>query len=127
MSLRTLQRRARRGGRDGHTLPLSGLPSDLTASILAHEATHAWWIELHPNFPYADALPLGVEEGRLCRLVAHLFLHEGLDPAEVLERTQEAAPRRMTIPTTRSNERSRQYFRFFVETDDGVACTARGS
>jgi hypothetical protein len=30
-------------------LCLSGLPRDLTASVLAHEATHAW-IKLHPRF-----------------------------------------------------------------------------
>lgn len=117
-----------RGGRRGKqgtgdvevtaVLCLSGLPSDLTASILAHEATHAW-IKLHPNFPYNDPLPLKVEEG-LAQLVAFLFLNDGLDA--IVEETPTSADGEDSngsdsIPT---NARLRQYFRFCIETDEGV-------
>lgn len=95
-------------------LCLSGLPSDLTASILAHEATHAW-IKLHPNFPYTDPLPLKVEEG-LCQLVAHLFLNEGLDPVEF----RESSHSNSTDDPGPTDENLRQYFRFCIETDEGV-------
>ena len=57
-------------------LCLTGLPSDLTASILAHEATHAW-LRLHPDYVWDVPIPPCVEEG-LCQLVAYLFLSEGL-------------------------------------------------
>ena len=98
-------------------LCLSGLPADLTASILAHEATHAW-IKLHPNFPYMDPLPLRVEEG-LCQLVAHLFLNDGLEP---VEQREEAARRNgaEAVDSNPSDEKLRQYFRFCIETDEGV-------
>jgi len=107
-------------------LCLSGLPSDLTASILAHEATHAW-IKLHPNFPCTDPLPLKVEEG-ICQLVAFLFLNEGLDPIENMashhsataiseEEEEEDKKEDDSIP---SDEKLRQYFRFCIETDEGV-------
>ncbi|RLN97060.1 hypothetical protein BBJ28_00014700 [Nothophytophthora sp. Chile5] len=48
-------------------LILYGLPSDLTASILAHEATHAF-IKLSDNFP--DSIP---SKG-MCQLMSYLFL-----------------------------------------------------
>lgn len=100
-------------------LCLSGLPSDLTASILAHEATHAW-IKLHPNFPCTDPLPLRVEEG-ICQLVAFLFLNEGLDPIEKLasrhSTTAEKVEEEGSIP---SDEKLRQYFKFCIETDESV-------
>jgi len=99
-------------------LILSGLPSDLTASILAHEATHAW-IKLHPNFPFTDPLPLRVEEG-LCQLVAHLFLNDGLDTIEhnLTSDTNTAFDDKdESIP---SDEKLRQYFRFCIETDESV-------
>ena len=98
-------------------LILSGLPSDLTASILAHEATHAW-IKLHPNFPFTDPLPLRVEEG-LCQLVAHLFLNDGLDPIEhnLASDTSAFDDNDESIP---SDEKLRQYFRFCIETDESV-------
>jgi len=56
-------------------LCLSGLPKDLTLSILAHESVHAW-LKLHPSFA---AMPHEFdkqsEEG-VCQLVAHLYLQE---------------------------------------------------
>ena len=93
-------------------LCLSGLPADLTASILAHEAMHAW-IKLHPNFRYSKPLPLKVEEG-LCQLVAFLFLNDGLDP--IIEDFTSSAEDD-SIP---SDEKLRQYFKFCIETDEGV-------
>jgi len=89
-------------------LCLSGLPSDLTVSILAHECMHAF-IKLHPNFRYGKQLPLMVEEG-LCQLVAFLFLNDGLQPCD--DSTEDE-----NIP---SDAKLRQYFKFCIETDESV-------
>ncbi|KDO31283.1 hypothetical protein SPRG_03898 [Saprolegnia parasitica CBS 223.65] len=51
-------------------LILHGLPYDMTAHILAHEATHAYF-KLHPGFP--SHLSPQVEEG-VCQLLAYLYL-----------------------------------------------------
>ena len=51
-------------------LVLYGLPRDLTASILAHEATHVY-LKLNKEFPIDLSLPS--EEG-LCQVVAHKYL-----------------------------------------------------
>lgn len=51
-------------------LILHGLPYDLTASVLAHEATHAF-IKLSDNFP--DKIPPKIEEG-ICQLLSFMFL-----------------------------------------------------
>jgi len=166
------------GSRNGVTsiLCLSGLPSDLTASILAHgmfsteydnalllrwhslflvanhisskiktEALHAW-IKLHPNFSYANPLPLRVEEG-LAQLVAFLFLSDGLDPIDMatppLRRHnsvtipgiddiyERRGGREQHINEARNaaeeddssipwETRLRQYFKFCIETDESV-------
>lgn len=81
------------------------------------EAAHAW-IKLHPNFPYTDPLPLKVEEG-LCQLVAFLFLNDGLDPIELSSHLSSDGDEEAddSIP---SDEKLRQYFRFCIETDEGV-------
>ena len=55
---------------------LSGLPSDLVTSVLAHEATHAW-IKLHPRFDIGYPISPKVEEG-CAQLIAMLLLNEGL-------------------------------------------------
>mmetsp|Transcript_13695 Transcript_13695/g.20449 ORF Transcript_13695/g.20449 Transcript_13695/m.20449 type:complete len:763 (-) Transcript_13695:176-2464(-) len=86
-------------------LCLSGLPSDLTASVMAHEATHAW-IKLHPNYNIANPIPMQVEEG-VCQLVSHLFLCDGLEAASTL--ADNSGP---------SDEKLRQYFKFCIETDE---------
>lgn len=52
-------------------LVLYGLPRDLTASILAHEATHVY-LKLSKDIPLDLSLP--AEEG-LCQVVAHRFLN----------------------------------------------------
>lgn len=52
-------------------LILTGLPRELAASILAHEAFHVW-IRLQSGFPLN--LPPKVEEG-MCQVVAAKFLH----------------------------------------------------
>ena len=51
-------------------LVLFGLPRDLTASILAHEAMHVW-MKLTKSIPYP--LPMKVEEG-LCQVIANRYL-----------------------------------------------------
>uniref|UniRef100_K3WFM1 LIM zinc-binding domain-containing protein n=1 Tax=Globisporangium ultimum (strain ATCC 200006 / CBS 805.95 / DAOM BR144) TaxID=431595 RepID=K3WFM1_GLOUD len=51
-------------------LILHGLPYDLTAQVLAHEATHSF-IKLSDDFP--DHLPMMVEEG-MCQLMSYLYL-----------------------------------------------------
>ena len=87
-------------------LCLSGLPSDLAASVLAHEATHAWF-KLHPNFDIKKPIPLMVEEG-CCQLLANLFLSDGLEPAST-ETFEDSGP---------SDAALRQYFKFTIETDE---------
>jgi len=105
----------RDNGKDGvgvtAIICLSGLPADLTASILAHEATHAY-MKLHPNFPYKDPLPLKVEEG-LAQLIAFLFLTD-LDSVEESHRDVEEDK---SLP---SDAKLRQYYRFCIETDKGL-------
>ncbi|KAF1318779.1 Da1-related 1 protein, partial [Globisporangium splendens] len=51
-------------------LILHGLPYDLTAQVLAHEATHSF-IKLSDGFP--DHIPMMVEEG-MCQLMSYLYL-----------------------------------------------------
>ena len=51
-------------------LVLMGLPTDLTATILAHEAFHVW-CSLTKDFPFV--LPPEVEEG-MCQLIAYKYL-----------------------------------------------------
>jgi len=84
-------------------LCLTGLPRDLTASVLAHEAAHAW-IQLHPKYDPHRPLPAQVEEG-VAQLVAMLFLSEGLGPTRPLK-PEEDGP---------SDEKLRQYFKFCIE------------
>ena len=86
-------------------LCLTGLPSDLTGSILAHEATHAW-LSLHPDYVSDVPIPPFVEEG-LCQLVAYLFLSEGLP-----------MPSKLSINGEPSEENLRQFFRFSIESDE---------
>jgi hypothetical protein len=88
-------------------LCLSGLPRDLTASILAHEATHAW-IKLHPKYNAMKPLTPQVEEG-CAQLIAMLFLNDGVDPPAPTQDNDGDGP---------SDEKLRQYFRFSIETDD---------
>jgi hypothetical protein len=86
-------------------LCLSGLPRDLTVSVLAHEATHAW-IKLHPKYDSRKPLPAQVEEG-CAQLVAMLLLTDGLDPPDTTADTVEGP----------SDEKLRQYFKFSIERD----------
>ena len=88
-------------------LCLSGLPHDLSASVLAHEATHAW-IKLHPRFDFERPIPPQVEEG-CAQLISLLFLNDGLDPPPPLDNYDGAGP---------SDAKLRQYFKFSIETDD---------
>lgn len=88
-------------------LCLSGLPKDLTTSILAHEATHAW-IKLHPKYRARKPIPAQVEEG-CAQLVAMLVLSEGLDPPGTTDKDINDGP---------SDEKLRKYFQFSIERDD---------
>ena len=56
-------------------LVLYGLPATLTASILAHEATHAW-LKLNKRFPFS--LPAKTEEG-LCQVISEKYLSHLLE------------------------------------------------
>ena len=89
---------------------LSGLPRDLTASILAHQATHAWF-KLNPEYDGDHPLHPQVEGG-IAQLVAMLFLNEGLEPLTPHDKDEygtSGGP---------SDDELRQYFRFCIESDD---------
>ena len=85
-------------------LCLSGLPRDLTASILAHQATHAWF-KLHPKYQ-PHSIPVQVEEG-VAQLIALLLLVDGLEPLPPSDDDVEK-------PT---DEKLREYFRYAIESD----------
>lgn len=91
-------------------LCLKGLPRDLVSSILAHEATHAWF-KLHPNFNPSSPIPLQIEEG-CCQLVAFLYLSH-------LERQYNAIANSDNCKDgdQPSNLKLCQYFRHCIETD----------
>jgi hypothetical protein len=84
-------------------LCLSGLPRDLAASVLAHEAALAW-IKMHPEYDVHRKIAAQVEEG-VARLISLLFLQKGLGNPE--------AP--VTGETGPSDARLRQYFCFSIE------------
>jgi len=90
---------------------LSGLPRDLTACILAHEAAIAW-IRLNPEYDNLQKNFLRisdqVEEG-VAQLITMLFMTQG-----GLEKLTTEADRGV-FP---SNEQLRQYYQFCIETDD---------
>jgi hypothetical protein len=86
-------------------LCLSGLPRDLVGSVLAHEATHAWF-NLHPDLESSPPLPHHVEEG-IAQLVSMLFL------TDALESLPHSAPDE-TVPT---GKQLRNYFRYCIEND----------
>jgi hypothetical protein len=90
-------------------LCLKGLPRDLTGSILAHEATHAWF-KLHPQYDPNRTMPLQVEEG-CCQLMAYLFLthvQEVNNDRDAPDVEQDGQP---------TDKKLRQYFRYSIETD----------
>jgi len=88
-------------------LCLSGLPRDLTTSILAHEATHAW-IKLHPHYDCSNPLPAQVEEG-CAQLISMLLLTDGLDATKTSNADESSGP---------SDDQLRRYFKFSIERDD---------
>ena len=125
-------------------LCLSGLPRDLSASILAHEATHAW-IKLHPDFDVRRSIPSQVEEG-CAQLIARLFLDELDNPSSSTSASAAASAtgtddvdnnRRSNSNNNNSNNRNRrrrseynedgptdtklrQYFKFTIDSDDHI-------
>jgi hypothetical protein len=88
-------------------LCLSGLPRDLVASVLAHEATHAW-IKLHPRHNFQKPISPQVEEG-VAQLIALLFLENGLDKPTPPDITDMSGP---------TDAKLRQYFKFNIETEE---------
>ena len=93
------------------------------------EATHAY-IQLHPNFSHSKPLPPIVEEG-LAQLVAHLFLsEEGIYHTSTTKKIEASRCEIGIIDIDRgggtevdsipSDEELRQYFRFCIETDNGM-------
>jgi Protein DA1 len=100
-------------------LVLFGLPKDLTASILAHEALHAW-LKLKKDFPFH--LPSEVEEG-MCQVLADQYL-------EYLEKTGSSATmsgarggrsagslEREDAEVRRKESKLRRFFRHSIATD----------
>jgi hypothetical protein len=89
-------------------LCLTGLPSDLTASVLAHEAMHAWF-KLHPEFGASErAIPPHVEEG-CAQLIAHLYLTE--------REASASGEKTSSKDEGPSDDMLRQYFKFSIESD----------
>jgi len=91
-------------------LCLTGLPSDLTASVLAHEAMHAWF-KLHPEFGASNhTIPPNVEEG-CAQLISYLYLCEREESAS------ESKKRSTRNEDGPSDEMLRQYFKYSIESD----------
>lgn len=93
-------------------LCLSGLPRDLTLSILTREATLAWF-KLHPKYNPRNPLPAQVSEG-IAQLFAFLFLSEAIRTSEETEASFAYADE----GDGPSDERLRQYFKFTIERDN---------
>mmetsp|Transcript_6327 Transcript_6327/g.13265 ORF Transcript_6327/g.13265 Transcript_6327/m.13265 type:complete len:583 (+) Transcript_6327:269-2017(+) len=97
-------------------LCLSGLPLELTASVLAHEATHAW-IKLHPDFDVGGAaIPLIVEEG-CAQLVANLFLAERINKTRTESDGDDGNGTAADEEEGPSDDRLRKYFKYCIEAD----------
>jgi hypothetical protein len=82
-------------------LVLFGLPKDLIASILAHEAMHVW-LKLNPRVPFR--MTPKVEEG-LCQAVSYFYL-------ESLSLTEAA--------TGSDVEDMREYYKHQIATDTSI-------
>lgn len=83
-------------------LVLFGLPRDLIASILAHEAMHVW-LKLNPRVPFR--MTPKVEEG-LCQAVSYFYL-------ESLSLTEAAAGNDV-------EQNMRKYYQHQISTDTSV-------
>jgi hypothetical protein len=105
-------------------LVLCGLPRDLTASILAHEAMHVW-CKLRSS-PLLN-LPSEVEEG-MCQLVAY----EYLDKCAGSSRTEGERVATTTAVESPWETKLRAYFKYQIQTDpspvygDGFRMAAEG-
>jgi Protein DA1/LIM domain len=86
-------------------LCVTGLPRDLAAGVLAHEAAHVW-MKLHPKYDLKNPLPPQVEEG-ICQLISMLFLTNGLGPP--------SRPDPSKASEGPTDEKLRQYFKFCIE------------
>lgn len=93
-------------------LVLFGLPRDLTASILAHEATHVYFKLSQEAFP-GDITPL-TEEG-MCQFIAERYLAHVRS-----ERDQSRPTKERPRGEAEAHERDaklRQYFQYSIQTD----------
>jgi len=91
-------------------LCVKGLPRDLAGSILAHEATHAWF-KLHPSYdPTKPTMPAQVEEG-CCQLVAYLYL------THLQQYYRDDSAPDYGSDGQPTDKKLRQYFRYCIETD----------
>ena len=96
---------------------LSGLPRDLAAGVLAHEAVHAW-IKLHPQFKIGRPIPPQVEEG-CAQLVSFLFLNDALEPPQdPATEPSRSLPMEPTERSGPSDSSLRDYFKYSIENDD---------
>jgi len=86
-------------------LVLYGMPRDVTAAILAHEAMHVWF-KLSKNMP--ESLPSQVEEG-LCQVVSLLYLND--------VETSQLRSRDSSSGSLDWEARLRRYSRYLIETD----------
>ena len=99
-------------------LVLYGLPRDLTASILAHEAMHVW-LKLNRGFPFR--MPPKLEEG-LCQVIAYLYL-ESLVETELtgMLPTFDDPVIRQNAERAQEKEQSlRKYFRKQIRDDPSI-------
>lgn len=95
-------------------LVLFGLPRDLTASILAHEAFHVW-IKLTNDMPFN--LPPNVEEG-MCQLVSSKYLEHlqnRYSPSQIASSKERRTYNDLEV--LQRDSRLRKYFQFCIETD----------
>jgi hypothetical protein len=99
-------------------LCLSGLPKDLTASIVAHESIHAW-LKLHPSYlSLRQPMDQQAEEG-VCQLVAHLFLQD-LEKRRQRRDSEEGAVGSGGMSDNLKDADLRKFFMYSVETDTSV-------
>ena len=94
-------------------LVLFGLPRDLTSTIIAHEAMHAW-LRLTPSFP--SELTPKLEEG-LCQVISETYLKFMTDQRFL--RGQDTMDDN-AFHLLQAEESLRAYFRYQIETDQSV-------
>ena len=99
-------------------LVLYGLPRDLTASILAHEAMHVW-LKLNRGFPFR--MPPKLEEG-LCQVIAYLYLESLVETEQtgMLPTFDDPVIRQNAERAQEKEQSLRKYFRKQIRDDPSV-------